>query len=248
MVTRWPSTGPATVSSIELSGFRPQFRWRYSISPLPRPIPAQRAPQGPASLEQAMITQQPMMKDALSPHTSSPLPADENGTVTGTDIVYLADLEPQPVKWPRQHRLAAGTLAMLSGEPGSGKTWVALAIAAALTRGCDPFTGVLYASAEHPAQSFNLASPASTEIPRAKAQVCRPMDARLPATWQPDPGALSRYPPSAMVSALPPCTVPNSISAFVAPKTKNQMPGGGICRLRRIITLRSTRQDAQLIT
>ena len=49
-----------------------------------------------------------------------------------------------------------GTLAMLSGEPGSGKTWVALAIAAALTRGRDPFSGetlkrvtVLYASAEH---------------------------------------------------------------------------------------------------
>jgi putative DNA primase/helicase len=47
---------------------------------------------------------------------------------------------------------------MLSGEPGSGKTWVALAIAAALTRGRDPFTGeklkpatVLYASAEHAA-------------------------------------------------------------------------------------------------
>ncbi|MEA3007305.1 MAG: hypothetical protein QOI94_2574, partial [Acidobacteriaceae bacterium] len=79
-------------------------------------------------------------------------------TVTGTDIVYLADLQPQPVEWLWQHRLAAGTLAMLSGEPGSGKTWVALAIAAALTRGRDPFTGeklkpatVLYASAEHAA-------------------------------------------------------------------------------------------------
>jgi len=67
-------------------------------------------------------------------------------------------LQPQPVEWLWQHRLAAGTLAMLSGEPGSGKTWVALAIAAALTRGRDPFTGeklkpatVLYASAEHPA-------------------------------------------------------------------------------------------------
>ena len=56
-----------------------------------------------------------------------------------------------------------------------GKTWVALAIAAALTRGRDPFTGeklkpatVLYASAEHAARkSFNPASPASAEIPRA---------------------------------------------------------------------------------
>jgi putative DNA primase/helicase len=105
-----------------------------------------------------MIPQQARMNDALSPHTPSPLPADADATVTGTDIVYLADLQPQPVEWLWQHRLAAGTLAMLSGEPGSGKTWVALAIAAALTRGRDPFTGeklkpatVLYASAEHAA-------------------------------------------------------------------------------------------------
>jgi AAA domain len=105
-----------------------------------------------------MIPQQALMNDALSPHTPSPLPANADATVTGTDIVYLADLQPQPVEWLWQHRLAAGTLAMLSGEPGSGKTWVALAIAAALTRGRDPFTGeklkpatVLYASAEHAA-------------------------------------------------------------------------------------------------
>jgi hypothetical protein len=148
-----------------------------------------------------MIPQQAMMKDTLSPHTPSPLPADADATVTGTDIVYLADLQPQPVERLWQHRLAAGTLAMLSGEPGSGKTWVALAIAAALTRGRDPFTGeklkpatVLSASAEH----------------------------------------------------SPPCAAPNSISAFVAPKTENQVPDGGLCRLRRMSTLRSTRQDAQI--
>ncbi len=105
-----------------------------------------------------MIPQQPLMNDALSPHTPPPFPANADATVTGTDIVYLADLQPQPVEWLWQDRLAAGTLAMLSGEPGSGKTWVALAIAAALTRGRDPFTGeklkpatVLYASAEHAA-------------------------------------------------------------------------------------------------
>jgi putative DNA primase/helicase len=103
-----------------------------------------------------MILQQTMMNDALSPHPPSPMLADADATVTGTDIVYLADLQPQPVQWLWQHRLATGTLAMFSGEPGSGKTWVALAIAAALTRGRDPFTGeklkpatVLYASAEH---------------------------------------------------------------------------------------------------
>ena len=81
----------------------------------------------PSGLEQAMIPQQAMMKDAILPHKPSPLSADADATVTGTDIVYLAGLQPQPVEWLWQHKLAAGTLAMLSGEPGSGKTWVALA-------------------------------------------------------------------------------------------------------------------------
>ena len=105
-----------------------------------------------------MIPQQTLINDALSSHTPSPFPADADPTVTATDIISLADLQPQPVEWLWQHRLAAGTLAMLSGKPGSGKTWVALAIAAALTRGRDPFTAeelkpstVLYVSAEHPA-------------------------------------------------------------------------------------------------
>jgi putative DNA primase/helicase len=105
-----------------------------------------------------MIPPQALINDALSPHTPPPFPADADATVTGTDIISLADLQPQPVEWLWQHRLAAGTLAMLSGKPGSGKTWVALAIAAALTRGRDPFTAeelkpatVLYVSAEHPA-------------------------------------------------------------------------------------------------
>ena len=49
-----------------------------------------------------------MMNDALSPHAPSPLSVDPDATVTGTDIVYLADLQPQPVEWLWQHRLAAG--------------------------------------------------------------------------------------------------------------------------------------------
>jgi hypothetical protein len=65
----------------------------------------------PFRLEQAMIPQQAMSNDPLSPHTPSPLPADADAPVTSTDMIYLA----------------AGTLAMISGEPGSGKTWVALA-------------------------------------------------------------------------------------------------------------------------
>jgi hypothetical protein len=36
-----------------------------------------------------MMPQQAMTNDPLSPHTPSPLPADADATVTGTDMVYL---------------------------------------------------------------------------------------------------------------------------------------------------------------
>jgi hypothetical protein len=134
------------------------------------PDPCTESAAEPFRLEQAMIPQQAVSNDPLSPHTPSPLPADADATVTGTDIVYLADPQPQRVEWRWQHRLAAGTLAMISGEPGSGKTWV----------------------------------------------------------------------------ASPHCAPPNSISAFVAPKTENLVPGGGLCPRRRTSTRRSTRQDAQI--
>jgi hypothetical protein len=124
----------------------------------------------PFRLEQAMIAQQAMSNDPLSPHTPSSLPADADATVTGTDIVYLAGLQPQPIEWLWQHRLAAGTLAMISGGQDQER----------------------------------LGSPS------------------------------------------PHCAAPNSISAFVAPKTENQVPGGGLCRIRRISALRPTRQDAQI--
>ena len=45
------------------------------------------------------------------------------------DLVYLSDLQHKPVEWLWQNRLAVGSLAMISGAPGSGKTWIALAIA-----------------------------------------------------------------------------------------------------------------------
>jgi hypothetical protein len=118
-----------------------------------------------------MIPHQAMSNDPRSPRTPSPLPADADATVTGTDMVYLAGLQPQPAEWLWQLRLAAGTLAIISGEPGLGKTRVALATL-----------------------------------------------------------RLAKF----------------DVSAFVAPKTENLAPGGGLCRIRRMSTLRSTRQDAQI--
>jgi hypothetical protein len=54
------------------------------------------------------------------------------------DLIYFKDIEQRPVEWLWQDRLAAGTVAVLSGDPGSGKTWVSLAIAAALSQGQIP--------------------------------------------------------------------------------------------------------------
>jgi AAA domain len=98
------------------------------------------------------LTQQELRGQVPAPQ----LPADSAATESCADIVYLSDLPLRPVEWLWQDRLASGTLAMIAGEPGSGKTWIALAIAAALSRGRAPFTGeetepctVLYASMEH---------------------------------------------------------------------------------------------------
>ena len=55
----------------------------------------------PSSLEQAMIPQQALMNDALSPHTPSPANAD--ATVAGTDIVYLADGKSGAWWWTLPH-------------------------------------------------------------------------------------------------------------------------------------------------
>jgi hypothetical protein len=90
-----------------------------------------------------------------APETPS-VPSAPTATRRHADIVCLSDVQPRPVEWLWQDRLASGTLAMLSGDPGAGKTWVALAIAAALSRGRVPFSSealepctVLYASTQN---------------------------------------------------------------------------------------------------
>ncbi len=126
-----------------------------------------------------MIPPQAMMKDAISPHTPSPLSADADATVTGTDIVYLA----RPPATTRRMALAAQARRRHVSDAFRGAR-----IGKDLGRprhrgGRDPFTGeklkpatVLSASAEH----------------------------------------------------LPPRAAPNSIPAFVAPKTENLVSGGGL--------------------
>ncbi|MGH8072256.1 MAG: AAA family ATPase [Candidatus Entotheonellia bacterium] len=71
-------------------------------------------------------------------------------------IVTLADVEPEPVQWLWDPYIPLGKLTLLEGDPGVGKTWLALAIAAHVSRGM-PWPGstttaapadVLYLTAE----------------------------------------------------------------------------------------------------
>jgi hypothetical protein len=78
---------------------------------------------------------------------------------TRPELVCLADVKPLPVPWLWGRYLAFGMLSMLSGDPSSGKTFIALAIAAELSNGRIPVTGescepisTLYLSHENAAE------------------------------------------------------------------------------------------------
>jgi RecA-family ATPase len=54
------------------------------------------------------------------------------------EVVCLADVEPEDVDWLWQPYIPKGKLTILEGDPGAGKTWLALQLAAIITKG-DPF-------------------------------------------------------------------------------------------------------------
>ena len=70
-------------------------------------------------------------------------------------LVSAADVQPETTEWLIEPYVPRKCLSLLVGDPGDGKTWVALSLAAALTRGTIPFAGgsgrpqnVLYLSNE----------------------------------------------------------------------------------------------------
>jgi len=71
------------------------------------------------------------------------------------DLICLATVAPRAVDWLWQPYIPARMLSMISGDPGAGKTFIALAVAASFTTGrapdgkpCEPIN-VLYLSVEN---------------------------------------------------------------------------------------------------
>lgn len=77
-------------------------------------------------------------------------------TTAGAGLLCLANVEPRAVDWLWEPFIPAGMLTMLSGDPGTGKSFIALSIAAELSRGrlqdnriVEP-ANTLYLSVENP--------------------------------------------------------------------------------------------------
>lgn len=56
---------------------------------------------------------------------------------TGVELICATNLEPEPISWLWQNWLAAGKFHILAGAPGTGKTTIALSLAAILSLGTE---------------------------------------------------------------------------------------------------------------
>jgi hypothetical protein len=104
--------------------------------------------------------------------------------ISAAEMLTLESFKPRPTRWVWKPYVAAGAVTLLRGEPGTGKTYVALAMAAAVTTGgalygADPCTqgSVVYLSANHdpccllrPRFDLLKGDPRRFHLPRFSAQ------------------------------------------------------------------------------
>jgi hypothetical protein len=70
----------------------------------------------------------------FGPFTAAPSSL-QSGSVAQPMLVRLADVQPEAVTWIWPGRVAAGKLALLVGDPGLGKSWISLDVAARVSAG-----------------------------------------------------------------------------------------------------------------
>ncbi|MBN1341746.1 MAG: AAA family ATPase [Phycisphaerae bacterium] len=106
------------------------------------------------------------------------------------DAVCLADVDPEPVVWLWPGRFALGKLSLIAGEPGLGKSFLTLDMAARVSRGdgwpCDGGTesepgGVVLLSAEDDIKDTIVPRLITAGADRSRIQAMR-------ALYQPQPG------------------------------------------------------------
>lgn len=114
-----------------------------------------------------------------------PAPAEPYAPV----LVRLADVKPEPIRWLWPGRIALGKLTLIAGDPGLGKSFITLDMAARLSRGtgwpdqlavAGPRGGVVLLSAED-----DLADTIRPRLDAARADVSRIVALR--AVQVPDP-------------------------------------------------------------
>jgi putative DNA primase/helicase len=77
---------------------------------------------------------------------------------TGVELICASDLEPEPIQWLWENWLAAGKFHILAGAPGTGKTTIALNLAAIITAGgqwpggglCEPGNVLIWSGEDDP--------------------------------------------------------------------------------------------------
>jgi len=119
-------------------------------------------------------------------------------TGDGPVLVRLADVEPEEVRWLWPGRIALGKLMLLAGDPGLGKSFVTLDMAARVSSGAawpdcpetyNPAGGVVLLSAED-----DLADTVRPRLDAAGADVNRVVALQAVRSVEPDTGAERRDP------------------------------------------------------
>ena len=72
---------------------------------------------------------------AASSKTEQQSPGTTEGAATHPEIIRLCDVQPEAIEWLWPGRIAIGKITLLAGNPGLGKSFVTLDIAARVSRG-----------------------------------------------------------------------------------------------------------------